>query len=74
MSKTVAKPASKAANAPTLNIGDKNYPIDSLNQQARVQVDNLRIVDAEITRLQNQLGIAQAARSSFIAALQAQVQ
>ena len=58
---------------PTLNIGDKAYPIASLSDLARAQVVNLQIVDAELTRLQNQIGIAQAAKASFVATLQAEV-
>jgi hypothetical protein len=54
-------------------MGDKTYPIDSLSEIAKVQISNLQIVDAEIQRLQQQLGIAQAARASFIATLQDEV-
>ena len=58
---------------PTLTIDDKTYPIESLNDIAKEQIINLQIVDAEIQRLQHQLGIAQVARASFIATLQAEV-
>jgi hypothetical protein len=58
---------------PTLTIDDKTLPIDSLSDIAKVQINNLQIVDAEIQRLQQQLGIAQVARASFIATLQAEV-
>ena len=60
------------AKIPTLNIGDKSYPIASLSDLARAQIANLQIVDAELTRLQNQVGIAQAAKASFLATLQAE--
>lgn len=43
---------------PTLTIGDKTHPIDSLSDLAKAQLANLQIVDAEIQRLQQQLGIA----------------
>lgn len=59
--------------APTLTIGDKTHPIDSLSEMAKLQITNLQIVDAEIQRLQQQLGIAQVARASFIATLQDEV-
>lgn len=58
---------------PTLTIGDKTHPIDSLSDIAKAQITNLQIVDAEIQRLQQQLGIAQVARASFIATLQDEV-
>ncbi|OAI09935.1 hypothetical protein A1359_17830 [Methylomonas lenta] len=57
---------------PTLTIGDKTHPIDSLSDIAKGQITNLQIVDAEIQRLQQQLGIAQVARASFLATLQAE--
>lgn len=58
---------------PTLTIGDKTYPIDSLSDLAREQIANLQIVEAELQRLQQQVGIAQVARASFVATLQAEV-
>ncbi|HAS83399.1 MAG TPA: hypothetical protein DCS43_12210 [Verrucomicrobia bacterium] len=61
------------AKIPTLNIGDKSYPVASLSDLARAQIANLQIVEAEITRLQNQIGIAQAAKASFVATLQTEV-
>lgn len=55
---------------PTLTIGDKTHPLDSLSEIAKAQITNLQIVDAEIQRLQQQMGIAQVARESFLATLQ----
>ncbi len=60
----------ETAAVPTLTIGDKTHPIDSLSDIAKAQITNLQIVDAEIQRLQQQLGIAQVARESFLATLQ----
>lgn len=60
-------------NIPTLTIGDKTHPIDSLSDNAKAQITNLQIVEAEIKRLQQQLGIAQVARASFVATLQEEV-
>lgn len=57
---------------PTLTIGDKTHPINSLSDTAKAQITNLQIVDAEIQRLQQQLGIAQVARASFLDILQAE--
>lgn len=58
---------------PTLTIGDKSYPINSLSDIAKEQITNVQIVDGEIQRLQHQLGIAQVARASFMASLQAEI-
>lgn len=60
-------------SVPTLTIGNKTHPIDSLSDIAKAQINNLQIVDAEIQRLEQQLGIAQVARATFIAALQEEV-
>jgi hypothetical protein len=60
----------ESPTVPTLTIGDKTHPIDNLSDIAKAQISNLQIVDAEIQRLQNQLGIAQVARESFLATLQ----
>lgn len=62
--------AEENAAIPTLTIGDKTHPIDCLSDLAKAQITNLQIVDAEILRLQQQLGIAQAARASFLTTLQ----
>ena len=56
----------------TLTMGDKTHPIDSLSDIAKTQLTNLQIVDNEIQRLQQQLGIAQVARATFLATLQAE--
>lgn len=64
--------APDTAKIPTLNIGDKSYPIARLSDLAKAQIANLQIVEAELTRLQNQVGIAQAAKASFLATLQAE--
>ena len=62
-----------APTVPTLTIDDKTLPIDSIGDIAKAQINNLQIVEAEIQRLKQQLGIAQVARASFIATLQAEV-
>ncbi|WP_230874559.1 DUF6447 family protein [Methylomonas sp. LL1] len=47
----------------TFTIEDKILSIDSLSDITKAQITNLQIVDAEIQRLQQQLGIAQVATS-----------
>ncbi len=56
---TLRESMAKNSNVPTLTIGDKTHPIDSLLDVAKVQLTNLQIVGAEIQCLQQQLGIAQ---------------
>lgn len=62
----------KTFEVPTLTIGEKTHPIDNLSAIAKAQISNLQIVDVEIQRLQQQLGIAQAAKASFLATLQSE--
>lgn len=69
MNETTITPDS---NVPLLNIGDSSYPIASLSDLGRAQISNMQIVEAELARLQNQIGIAQAAKASFIATLQSE--
>jgi hypothetical protein len=59
--------------APTLELDGKQYAIDSLNDQAKAQIGNIRVTEQEIARLQVQLGIAQTARSAYLQALKAQL-
>jgi len=55
----------------TLNIDNREFDIEGLNENARKQVQNISIVDAEIQRLKVQLAIAQTAREAFVTALRA---
>ncbi len=61
------------ANTPTISIDGKTLPMSTLSEAAKVQVQNLAIVDAEIKRLQTQIGIATAAQSAFVATLRAEL-
>lgn len=61
------------ANVPTLEIDGKKYTLDSLSEQAKAQIDNVRLTEQEIARLQVQLGIAQTARSAYLQVLKAQL-
>jgi len=57
----------------TVTINDTEYPFSSLNEEARSQLQMLKITDQEIQRLQSQLAIAQTARLAYGKALQAQL-
>jgi hypothetical protein len=56
--------------AKTVTINGKVYALDSLSENARAQVVNLRVTDAEIERLKAQLAIFQTARVTYARALQ----
>ena len=58
---------------PMLELGGKQYAIDSLSDEAKAQVGNIRATEQEIARLQVQLGIAQTARSAYLQVLKAQL-
>lgn len=59
---------------PTLTLNGKDYDVNQLSEAARAQVTNIQVVDAEISRLQQQLAIAQTARNAYVAALMAAVE
>ena len=42
---------------PTLDFDGKQYPIDSLSDLAKAQINNIRATEQEIARLQVQLGV-----------------
>ena len=52
-------------------IDGTEYPLTSLSEEARSQLQMLRITDQEIQRLQWQLAIAQTARNAYTQALKA---
>lgn len=57
----------------TIQIDGSTYAVASLSDGAKAQVQNLALVDAEIKRLQTQIGIATAAQQTFIASLRAEL-
>jgi hypothetical protein len=54
----------------SITIDGTNYNLADLSEGARAQITNLRVCDAEIARLQQQLGIVQTARAAYAQALQ----
>lgn len=48
-----------------LTIDGTEYNVADLSENARNQVMNLRVTDQEISRLQQQLAIAQTARTAY---------
>lgn len=53
----------------TITINDKEYILDDLSDAAKAQLVSLQLTDQEITRLQQQLAIAQTARNAYAQAL-----
>jgi len=58
----------------TVTINGKSYETAALSDVARQQIANIQFVDAEITRLQQQLAVLQTARNAYAAALVDNVQ
>ncbi|MFG6573894.1 hypothetical protein ACGYLO_20230 [Sulfitobacter sp. 1A13353] len=58
------------AHGQTIDIDGKSYEIDSLTDEAKSQLDNIRAVDLELKRLDQQKAIAQTARNAYARALQ----
>lgn len=54
----------------SVTIDGKEYALDSLSSEAKGQIVNLRVTDAEIERLKALLAIAQTARGAYAKALQ----
>lgn len=52
-----------------ITINGTNYASAKLSEEARNQVINIQVVDAEVARLQQQLAIAQTARNAYSNAL-----
>lgn len=57
----------------TITIDGKDYALDDLSEAAKGQLTNLRVVDQEIARLQQQQAIAQTARNAYANALKEQL-
>ena len=54
-----------------VRINDKEYPLAALSEDAKAQLNSLRITDAEIKRLKAQLAIHETARNAYARALDA---
>ena len=61
------------ADGQTITIDGKDYAQDELSDAAKAQLTNLRVVDQEISRLQQQQAIAQTARNAYANALKAEL-
>ena len=50
---------------PTITIDGKEFTLESLGQKGREQLQNLRVTDHEMQRLQDQMAIMQTARNTY---------
>lgn len=60
-------------SAKTVTIDGQTYDAATLSNAVTQQINNLRVVDREIARLQMQLNIAQTARNTYAQALKAEL-
>lgn len=60
-------------NAQTVTIDGSEYNVADLSENARNQLLNLRVTDQEIQRLNQQLAIAQTARTAYARALKVEL-
>tara|TARA_R100001039_G_scaffold15949_1_gene9110 strand:- start:2056 stop:2265 length:210 start_codon:yes stop_codon:yes gene_type:complete len=58
---------------PTITIDGTEYNANDLSDNAKAQVTNLRVTDAEIAKLKQQLAIYQTARTAYAKALSAEL-
>lgn len=58
---------------PTVTIDGAEYNVSDLSENAQNQVVNLRVTDAEIDKLKQQLAIYQTARTAYANALKAEL-
>lgn len=57
----------------TITIDGTEYNLANLSDNAKAQVTNLRVTDAEIEKLKQQLAIFQTARTAYANALKAEL-
>ncbi|MDD2734514.1 MAG: DUF6447 family protein [Desulfuromonadaceae bacterium] len=57
-----------------VTIDDKQYDFDTLSDNAKTQLANIRITDAELRQLNTRIGITQTARIAYANALKAELE
>lgn len=62
------------ANAANVTIDGKDYRLDQLSAQARMQLANIQFVDARIQQLNNEWAIADTARLAYTGAFRRELQ
>ncbi len=61
--------AAETGAAGTLNIDGVAYSVDSLSRNAKVLINNIRVADRELRRLETQVMLARIARQALAANL-----
>jgi hypothetical protein len=57
------------ATKDTVKINDKEYQLADLSSEAKAQLTNLRVCDAELQRLKAQIAITETAKAAYGRAL-----
>lgn len=57
------------AKAETVKINDKEYKLADLSAEAKAQLTNIRVCDAELQRLKAQIAITETAKAAYGRAL-----
>jgi len=52
-----------------VTIDGTEYPLDSLSDEAKTQLQNVKVTEQEVARLKMQLAIAETARNAYARAL-----
>ena len=55
-----------SAKQPLLTLGEKQYVIDSLNDQTKDLVQGLKVTDAQLRMTQDQLNVMEVARQALL--------
>jgi len=55
----------------TVTIDNKEYDLDTLSDECKVQLASIQFVDQELARLQAQAAVLQTAKNTYIQALKA---
>ena len=56
---------------PVIKIDNKEYDLDTLSDECKVQLASIQFVDQELARLQAQAAVLQTAKASYIQGLKA---
>ena len=57
------------ANGQTITIDDKEYLIEDMSDEAKAQVNSLKVVDQKIANLEQEIAIMKTARNAYARAL-----
>ena len=61
----------KGHQMPTLKIDNKEYNLDTLSEECKVQLASIQFVEQELARLQAQAAVLQTAKAAYLQGLKA---